>query len=205
MEEIITYETLYTILRQEKYKPELQKLDKDFFNKVISYLREKNQILESLEKKSDNVFAAAEIKKTKKQLDNTTRLLKELYEKRESKIIKLAMLSSRVDETQKAALLPEEQEMLYSLREKFDYYRENLLKKLLNGSMPNLPEKPKALKSEKEKEEENKCEVLVEFLDNIQSFLGLGQEKIGPFKKGEKARLHPLIANILIKTGKARK
>ena len=36
---IITYETLYDILRKEKYNQELQKLDNDFFERVLKYLK----------------------------------------------------------------------------------------------------------------------------------------------------------------------
>lgn len=204
MEKIITYETLYTILRQEKYKPELQKLDPKFFHNVLSYLKDKNNILSSLQGKSDNLFAAEEIKKTKKQIENCIRVIKELYEKRESKIISLALMSSRINEEQKANVTSEEREMLLSVKESLDYYRENILKSLLDGKMPELLEKPKALKREKEKELGKDNDAVVEFLESVPSFLGKTQECLGPFEKGEKANLPQEIAHLFIRLGKAK-
>jgi len=40
-EAIITFETIYEILRIEKSRNELQKLDNDFFKRVIHYIEEK--------------------------------------------------------------------------------------------------------------------------------------------------------------------
>ena len=44
---IITYDTLYEILRREKFRNELQLLDVEFFDNVLSYLNEKSVILDS--------------------------------------------------------------------------------------------------------------------------------------------------------------
>ena len=38
---IITYETLYELLMREKSRAEIQKLDNDFFNDVIKYIKDK--------------------------------------------------------------------------------------------------------------------------------------------------------------------
>ena len=60
MEDIrITLETLYDILRNEKKREDLQKLEDTFFIDVVNYLQEKNKLLDS---KSDEneLFAAGE-------------------------------------------------------------------------------------------------------------------------------------------------
>ena len=41
----ITFETIYEILRREKNKEDLQRIDNDFFQDVLNYLKEKQQIL----------------------------------------------------------------------------------------------------------------------------------------------------------------
>ena len=47
----ITFETIYEILRREKNKEDLQRIDNDFFQDVLNYLKEKQQIyLDSLKK-----------------------------------------------------------------------------------------------------------------------------------------------------------
>ena len=63
MDNVISYEILYDILRREKSKPELQKLDKTFFNDFKAYLKEKLLLLESQKQKS-SIFAQKEIEKT---------------------------------------------------------------------------------------------------------------------------------------------
>src|SRR3989338_8127493 len=96
-EGIITYEKLYEVLRLEKYKKDLQKLEHDFFTKVIKYLDEKKSILQSQENR-DSVFASQSIAKTKRQVENAKMILKELYERMEGKIIQMALFNSRTGE-----------------------------------------------------------------------------------------------------------
>ena len=105
---IITYETLYELLRREKYKKELQELNKTFFNDTIKYLNEKQAMLDESQKK-ESVFATSEISKIKKQLQNVRNILKELYDRRENKILQEALFSSRSKEKKDfSAMLPEE-------------------------------------------------------------------------------------------------
>jgi len=58
----ITLETLYDILRNEKKKEDLQKLEPSFFADVISYLREKKSLLD-LKCDGEELFAAGEKEK----------------------------------------------------------------------------------------------------------------------------------------------
>ena len=87
----ITYETLFEILKREKETTDLQKLDHKFLNDFVDYLNEKMKLLE----KDDNLFSYEEKKKLEKQIDNARRLIKEIYERREKKIIDLALMKSR--------------------------------------------------------------------------------------------------------------
>ena len=106
-EEIMTFEALYDILRREKYNQELQTLDKNFFEKVVKYLDEKKLILDSQQQKN-SIFASTEIEKTKRQLESVNKILKELYEKRENKIIQLSVSFSKTeDKPDLSALFPQ--------------------------------------------------------------------------------------------------
>ena len=102
----ITYETLFDLLRREKTREELQKLDPEFFNDVIDYVKEKTKSYYELKDKTD-LFAADERLKADKQLQNIKKIIKEIYERREKKIIALAVDSSRMFSTviDKSALL----------------------------------------------------------------------------------------------------
>ena len=90
---IITYEVLYDILRREKTRQEIQKLDDNFFDDIKKYIENKSSILKDLKTKS-SIFAQKEIEKTEKELINIKKIVKDIYEKRESKITQLALSSA---------------------------------------------------------------------------------------------------------------
>ena len=87
----ITYETLYEVLKKEKDTADLQKLDPVFFEQFTSYLNEKKELLE----KDESLFSLEEKKKVEKQIDNAKRIIKEIYERREKKILNIALIKSR--------------------------------------------------------------------------------------------------------------
>jgi DNA replication initiation complex subunit (GINS family) len=127
----INYETLFDLLRREKNREELQALDKDFYEQVLAYLNEKKN---SLNKKEDELFASAEKEKLKIQFQNIRRLIKELYEKREKKIINMAMGKARTgsDVIDTSALLPSEKEFFNDQVSLFVQYKDKVLDRILN-------------------------------------------------------------------------
>ena len=73
----ITYETLFDMLRQEKGRPEIQKISKTFFSDLTSYLNEKKKIIEESKTKG-GLFVAEEKERAEKQLGNIKKILIEL-------------------------------------------------------------------------------------------------------------------------------
>ncbi|MBI2663066.1 hypothetical protein HYX15_00880 [Candidatus Woesearchaeota archaeon] len=200
--EIITYEVLYDILRKEKYNQELQRLDKDFFEKVTKYINEKMSILESQEQKT-SIFASTELQKTRKQLENISKILKDLYERRENKIIQIALFASKTKEKPDlSVLLPDEQGFYNSIILILNQYRMNILFNVLEGKAPRIVEveKPKELKSQN-KDKENKT---IMFTENVPKFMGDDLSIYGPFKQEDIASLPKMIVEILVSKGKAR-
>ena len=59
----LTYESLYDILRRERARQELQKLNNSFYDEVNNYIKDKINALESQRQKS-SIFAQKEIEKT---------------------------------------------------------------------------------------------------------------------------------------------
>lgn len=108
MELHITYETLFDLLRKERSLEELQSLDPAFWSQVVDYLNERNEFLEKT--------SQAEAEKTKLQLQNIKRILKEIYERREQKIVNLALNVIRSD----SSTFVDKRNMLPSERELFD-------------------------------------------------------------------------------------
>jgi DNA replication initiation complex subunit (GINS family) len=193
---LITYENLYEILRREKHRAELQKLNETFFNDVLEYLNNKKAILESQEKK-DNIFASSEVEKTRTQLKNIKKILKDLYEKRESKILHQAVLSSRNGGNgyDCSAMLPEEEVFFKSLLKNLNTYREEILMNLLKCNLPSI-KKPKDLKRGSEKKDNKRPNVKV--LKDLPQFVGPDLNTYGPFKKDEEVLLPEEVANHLV-------
>ena len=192
-EVIITYETLFEILRREKFKEEIQKLPDNFIENTIKYLQEKQEILTSQQQKQ-SIFSS-ESTKTQKQLENTKKLLKELYEKRESKIIQLALIASRIKEEQDLSnILPSEKILFLSIREVLDKAKNDLLINLLEAKNPQIKE-IKQVDQLKLK--------MVKFINPLPQFLGTDQKIYGPFIENDIANLPSEIAELLIKNKRA--
>ncbi len=133
----ITLETLYDILLNEKRKAELQPLEESFFLDVIVYLKEKQAILEA-KKHEDDLFAEGEQEKLEYELRSIKKILKEIYERREKKIIDLALNRSRTqsDLIDTNTLLAEERMLYTEFVALLDAYRKGILFALFKGGVP---------------------------------------------------------------------
>lgn len=206
-EVVLTYETLYEILRREKSKEEIQKLDNNFFNDFLNYLKEKQKAYDDSLSKND-VFSVDEREKLRVQLINIKRILKELYGIRERKIIALSVNCSRVNNNvvNTTDLLVEEKALFEGLVAVLQVHRKGILNKLLELRKPDVS----IAKESQEKIEKNinkdavKSKIkTVKFLDKIEQFVGKELELYGPFDKNDEAKLPSEIADVLIKQGKA--
>ena len=200
---VITYETLFDLLQRERERAELQKLEPTFFSDTISYIKEKKKILDA---KSDSVFAADERKKTERQLENIYKILKELYERREKKIIVLALDRSRTKSNlvDTSALLKEEKVFYDSLTNMFDNYRDSILMSILNEQLPFMnPVEDKKPRQEFQNAAPKKQTKLVRFISPVPKFVGPELEEYGPFKDEDIANLPSEIADVLINKSKA--
>lgn len=204
-EVVITYETLFELLQRERERAELQKLEPNFFSDAINYIKDKKKILEA---RSDSVFAQEERKKTERQLENIYKILKELYERREKKIIAMALDKSRtksnlIDTT---ALLKEEKVFFDAVAGLLDDYRDAILYALLNEKMPfmqSLEETKPKLKAEFKPANELKSPTkLVRFLHQVPKFVGPELDEYGPFEEEDIANLPAEVAEVLINKGK---
>jgi len=196
-EVVITYETLYELLRREKSREELQKLEENFTAETQKYLDEKQEIIK---KAGESLFANDERRKTQTQIDNARRIIKELYHKREQKIVNMAL-----DANKTGAKIAMTSSML--IREK-DLY-EKILRQLEESKIMILgemvesrrtasaeDEKPKDLK---DTPESNKH---VRFKEEIPKFMGTDLNVYGPYLKESEAELPLKIAELLIRKGK---
>ncbi|MBT3814253.1 DNA replication complex GINS family protein [Candidatus Woesearchaeota archaeon] len=140
MEDIkITLETLYDILRNEKKKEELQTLEETFFADVVSYLKEKKMFLD-LKKDDDDPFASGEKDKLEYEIRSIKRILKEIYEKREKKILDIALNKSRTGSEiiDAGSMLKEEKDFYKKVLDILDLHRKGIILNLFQGKLPQL-------------------------------------------------------------------
>jgi DNA replication initiation complex subunit (GINS family) len=204
----VTYETLFELLRLEKSRAELQTLSPAFFADLANYVREKQEILNRAEQKTD-LFALTERDKTRAQLENIRRIIKELWEKRESKILSLAINKSRTGSSiiDTSALLAEEKEFFEQLVALLNQFRGTGLMPLLYGkpvaNQRDTSDNPPAKDAKLEEPEPKKETVLVRFVKSVPQFVGKELEVYGPFEEEDMANLPSEIADVLIKKGRA--
>jgi len=204
-EVVITYETLFELLKRERERTDLQKLEPAFFSDTINYIKDKKKILEA--KSEDSVFAPEERKKTERQLENIYKIVKELYERREKKIISLATDKSRTRSNliDASGLLKEEKVFFDALTSMLDNYREAILFAVLNEKLPfmqSLDEK-KPVEMFRSAIELKKPTRLVRFTSHVPKFVGPELEDYGPYEEEDIANLPTEIVDILISKGKA--
>ena len=195
----ITYETLFDLLKREKDRGELQKLEPTFFNDLLEYVKRE------LEDKAGVSL---------RQRDNLKKILKELYERREKKIIGMALDKSRTNSNlvDTSSLLQEEKVIYETVVGLLNHFRKNTLGSILSGKQPLLKMhelsvtkdfKSAASIEKEESEAEGEKEKLVRFLHAVPKFIGTELEEYGPFQVEDMSKLPTEIANVLISKGRA--
>ena len=144
----ITLETLYDILRNEKKSEELQTVEETFFADVVTYLTEKKSLLGN-KLNDDDIFASTERDKIDHELRSIKRILKEIYEKREKKIIEIALNKSRTrSDLIDTSSMQEEEKMFYDkVLALFNSFRRGVIGNILQAKMPSMSQKPEEIAS----------------------------------------------------------
>ena len=132
----VTYETLFDLLRREKSKNEIQEMDPTFYVEVVMYLKSKQDILNT----DSSTVSRAEQEKIRIQLKNIKRILRELYEIREKKILNLAMNKVRTGSSliDTSMLLNEERGLDEESVMILEKYKKGILSRLTNYDLPNV-------------------------------------------------------------------
>lgn len=189
----MTYETLFELVMREKGREELQKLDDTIYSDILAYLGQKKELSKSSEMADSNEHLM-------QQLRNIRRLIKELYERREKKIINLALIKSRTgsDAMDLSVLLESESMLFLSLVEKLDTTRSDIIGSLITDRPRRAVEKPVEMPKI---EQTARC--VVKFLSEVPKFIGKELEVYGPFNKDEVQELPKELADLLIAREKA--
>lgn len=225
----LTYESLYEISLREKQREALQPLDLQFWRQALFYLREKQAMLEDSRKKVD-IFSATERENVSQQIRNIKRILHEIYNRREKKILDIALNKSRTGSKiiDTSNMLDVERQFFESIVNEMNLFRQGLLNNILELLEPSmwLEEREEEGKEEGKEEEEEEgttgglngehveSRVLkdasisegmaaIQAIQDIAQFIGKELETYGPFKTGELIILPADLAQILIRNGDA--
>jgi len=186
----ITYELLFEKMRNEKNNTELQKLPDNFYELVVEYIKGKQDLL----KKDDELFSANEKKQVFMMLENLEKILKDLYERREKKIIDLAIVKSKTRSSLVDTSTMQDNEILFfeKILMILDNFRNNILSNVLNARLPEIEfakDTKKPLKN---------AIVTVRFLDDMDKFVDEDLKEYGPFEKETIATLPLSLAQNLV-------
>jgi DNA replication initiation complex subunit (GINS family) len=199
----ITYETLFEILRREKLREELQKLDPSFFQDVLNYMKEKKALIE-VQRSKEDLFAREELQKALIQETNIKRILKEFYERREKKILNMAIDTSRTGSILDTSVLLEQEKKLYEvLLNVLTDFRKGILNNLLNLQEINIQQTQIEQKIEQKPQEKPRETKLIRFLHPVPKFLGENLEEYGPFEPEDMANIPIKLADVLIEKQRA--
>jgi DNA replication initiation complex subunit (GINS family) len=172
-EEPITFEFIRKIQREELKEPKLSKIPEDFYEKAKAYLEEKRKLSE----KQKDRNASLEVK-------NAEGLLEDIFNRRETKIMHQAIITTRTD-IPPQNLLKQEEEFFETIVNALKGQREMVLNTLFK------------------KTKEEKFETL-KFTEEIPEFVGVDLKKYGPFKEGDEAKIPKENAELFKKVGKAK-
>lgn len=201
----VTYESLYDILLREKQRDALQPLAAGFWADALAYLREKQAMLESTRNKVD-LFSATEREKIYEQIKHIKQILKEIYNRREKKIVDTALNKSRtgskiIDTGNQIGV---EKQMFDAFVNEMNFFRQGLLNNVIDMREPNM------WIGERGGHEANIPEPPVQagmtpikMLAGVEQFVGPELDVYGPYKEGDTTSLPSEIANILINQGSA--
>ncbi|MBI5073482.1 hypothetical protein HZA99_06720 [Candidatus Woesearchaeota archaeon] len=227
----ITYETLFDVLRAEKRREDIQQLPQNFFQNLVAYMKQKKEIIVKREHES-GIENYDEIKKLNIQFENVQKIIKEIYERREKKILMVALNKSRTraSTVPMEYLLPQEQEFCEQTTRLLDAYRGDVAEKLAKGILPKeqiaavMSSQQSAkhiLEMEKESSsvvsnagvemqdaaqdmaEDNVDVVKIKFLQETEEFVGPELEVYGPFAANTIAAVPAKIASVFLESGLA--
>jgi DNA replication factor GINS len=170
-EETITFELIRKIQNEEQRLPKLCKLPDNFFKSISNYLEQKKQ----LTLKDDRRVAL--------ELRNVERLIEDVFNRRERKILNSAIISARTG-IPPENLLEEERDFYNSITNLVKERRDVGLKALLAGRKEELVS-------------------LVVFKEEVPEFIGMDEKNYGPFKKGDIAKLPEENIKVLMERGLA--
>lgn len=203
----LTYDSLFEIVLKEKDRDELQRLPSGFVRDLVGYLADSKGLVEAkrLAGSTDDVIF--------KRFSNVKLLVRDLYECRERKIVRMALISSKSSDKgiiDVSVFLPEERVFFDSCIKVFDGFRKDFFDCVVDGKAPNVSVPVELFGDSSEVEgavEGSGVEVgdvkVVRFLDDTEVVVDSELKSYGPFKREDVAKVPLDLAEVLVSNGKA--
>ncbi len=188
----ISYESLFEIAGKEKSNGELQKLSSTFYSDLLGYLKDKHELLKSKRSQPGDIDKARKIENV---IININNIIRDIYEKRERKILNMALNKSRTKSEiiDTSGLLAEEKRLFNDLLIVLDLYRKGIFENVTNLKPIEIKSRPKAAESE-----QKPGLIMVRFTHAVPKFLSKKMKPFGPFEEDDVASLPADVADILI-------
>lgn len=132
---VITYETLFELLKQERDRSEMQKLEPSFFAELVGYLREKRALSSQASGTSYD-----EKLKFEREMSNVHKLVKEIYDRRSKKVVMMALDQSKTKSNlvDFSTMIAEERDLYDKVIAILNSFREGVLHSVLNEKLPSV-------------------------------------------------------------------
>ncbi len=177
----VSFEAVRKVQLQERNYSSLSKLDDDFYDKYLSFIKDLRCRLES----GFSLEGA-------KAFENSDRVLKDIFEQRKHKIFFKAFRDMKNNSVDSNGLARQEKELYTSLITLLTSFN-SALSTESRGAVPVGPAVPVVSQPKK---------ILVEFLVDLPQIAGVDSNTtIGPFLKGQEAELSERQASLLSKKG----
>jgi len=182
----MNYSELYEILRREKYSETLQQLPSTIIADVVALLKEQRA-----QHPTDNLLLLDNMGPSKKQLENSISLFKELILRRKKKLLNLVFVASET------GIMKRDYEYMLSFERKaFD----TLTKIFEEGDR----ELARLLHGDKQLGKTDQKQNMIIFTQNTEQFVDMKGNVVGPFNVDELANLDFEVSSLLVLSGKAR-
>lgn len=170
-EETITFELIRRIQREEQRIQKLTKLPDNFYNAVSAYIQQKKKITLNEDRKGGLEFK------------NVQRLVEDIFDRRERKILNLAIIAARTG-IPPENLTEEEKDFFNSLTSTIKKRRDESMQKFFAG-------------------QKDETATMIVFKTDVPEFLGSDMKNYGPFKKGDIAKLPEDNMRVMVQQGVA--
>ncbi len=177
---MLTYNDIYELLRKEKYSEPLQSLPKDFISEFSGYVKENSFDYSNFDLSDSSI-------KSKKQLENSLSLFKELMLRRKKKILNLIFVANET-----GIMKRDYENMLDIEKRAFD--------KMVKAFEDSDRELSKLMNDKREIKDENK---MIIFKQEVDQFINHDGSQIGPYKQGELVNMNHQVASLFVNDGKA--